>query len=401
MPSKRKRNTNTPNFTRFFGEIITKLIYLCFTIGLIFALCHFILPDNNKPTQNTSLIITPTLKLENTPIPTKKLEQKTTPILTQAPVIHTTTPTIQPTIHITAPTITTTTNTITPTINPTISITPSVYCSFLVEQLPPTFTGTSYIIADLDTEEILLSYQPELQLYPASTIKLLTAMVGLDLCDTQKQLALSETVFQSISSGVAKFGVPVGTTYSLEIWLNLLLVRSFGDAANTIAEGTANSIEAFVIQMNDKIKQLGLNNTIVDNAIGLDIGDGFSTIQSTATDMLTIAIEALKYPLIREMIAKPTYIVPETNTMPETIIQNSHPFLSKSDIYYSPLFKTIGGKTGTTNAAGNCLITIVKGADTHNYICAYFGGKTKDTMSKEIIELLEYIIQFRTATQTK
>ncbi len=226
-------------------------------------------------------------------------------------------------------------------------------------------------------------------------------MVGLDLCDAQKQLTLSEPVFQSISSGVAKFGVPVGTTYSLEVWLNLLLVRSFGDAANTIAEGTAGSIEEFIIQMNEKIEQLQLKNTVVDNAIGLDIGDGFSNIQSTAMDMLTIAIESLKYPFIQEMIAKPTYIVPATNTMPETIIQNSHPFLSKPDIYHSPLFQTIGGKTGTTNAAGNCLITIVKGADTHNYICAYFGGKTKDTMSKEIIELLEYIIQFRTATQIK
>ena len=371
MPSKRKKHSN--NFTNFFTKITTNLIYLCITIGLICTLCHFILP--NKPTQSDSLIITPTLKLENTlthvPIsPTKKLEPTPKPITT-------------------------------PTIVPTISITPDIYCSFSVEQLPPTFTGTSYIIADLDTEEILLSYKPELQLYPASTIKLLTAMVGLDLCDAQKQLTLSETVFQSISNGVAKFGVPVGTTYSLEVWLNLLLVRSFGDAANTIAEGTAGSIEDFVIQMNNKIKQLGLKNTIVDNAIGLDIGDGFSNIQSTATDMLTIAIESLKYPLIQEIIAKPTYIAPSTNTTPETIIPNSHPFFSMVDSYYSPLFTTIGGKTGTTSAAGNCLITIVKGADTHTYICAYFGGKTKDSMTKEIIELLEYIIQFRTATQYK
>ena len=404
MPSKRKTKTNAHNFTNLFTEIITKLLYITLTIGFIFALCHFILPD--KPTQNNSLIVTPTLKLENTPTippisPTKKLEQTATPIVTQPTITNTTTPTVKPTIHIATPTIKVPTITIVPTTHPIISITPSVYCSFLVEQLPPTFTGTSYIIADLDTKEILLSYQPELPLYPASTIKLLTAMVGLDLCDIQNQLTLSETVFQSISSGVAKFGVPAGTTYSLEVWLNLLLVRSFGDAANTIAEGTAGSIESFIIQMNNKIKQLRLNNTIVDNAIGLDIGDGFSNIQSTATDMLTIAMESLKYPLIREMIAKPTYIVPATNTMPETIIQNSHPFLSKSDMYHSPLFKTIGGKTGTTNAAGNCLITIVKGADTHNYICVYFGGKTKDTMSKEIIELLEYIIQFRTAIQAK
>ena len=377
MPSKRKR--------RKTSQIITKIICFCLILAPIFALCYFILP--NKPIQTDSLLA-PTKKLENTPTllptpPTKKLEPTITPTIVKT----------EPTITIAMPTITV------PSITPVVSTVSNVYCSFPIEQAFPTFTGTSYIIADLNTKEILLSYQPTLQLYPASTIKLLTAMVGLDLSDAQKQLTMSETVFQSIASGVAKFGVPTGTTYSLEVWLNLLLVCSFGDAANTIAEGTANSIDEFVIQMNNKIKQLGLNHTIVDNAIGLDIGDGFFNIQSTANDMLTIAMEAFTYPLIREMIAKPTYTVPATNTTPETIIQNSHPFFLMSDSYHSPLFTTIGGKTGTTNAAGNCLITIVKGADTHRYICVYFGGKTKDSMSKEIIELLEYIIQFRTATQ--
>ena len=176
MPSKRKTSHNV---TQFFIKIITKVICLFLCLAPIFALCHFILP--NKPTQTDSLLA-PTQKLENIPTlpptsPTQKLK-----------------PTLTPTIVKTEPTITIATPTINPpTITPIISITPSVYCSFPIEQVFPTFTGTSYIIADLNTEEILLSYQPELQLYPASTIKLLTAMVGLDLSDAQKQLTMSKT----------------------------------------------------------------------------------------------------------------------------------------------------------------------------------------------------------------
>ena len=379
MRNRRNYRRNSHYLSSFITGIITTLIFFCVTIGLIAVFGKSIIL-----TGNNSLNFTPTLSLapQNLPTipisPTKKLDPTPSPtILTPIPTIPLATPTIEPTI-------------------PIVSTTPVVYCAFQTEQAPPTFTGNSYIIADFNTKQILLSYRPELQIYPASTIKLLTAMVGLDLSKPSELLTLSEAVFQNITSDIACSGVPVGTTYPLEVWLNLLLVRSFGDAANTIAEETAGSIEQFIDKMNQKIEQLGLTNTVIDNAVGLDIGNGFSNIHSTAKDMLTIALESLQYPLIKEIIAKPTYLIPATNTTPETLIPNSHPFLSPLESYSSPYFTTIGGKTGTTSAAGNCLITIVKGADTHTYICVYFGGKTRDTMAKEIIELLEYVIESRT-----
>ena len=379
MRNRRNYRRNSHYLRSFITGIITTLIFFCVTIGLIAVFGKSIIL-----TGNNSLNFTPTLSLapQNLPTipisPTKKLDPTPSPtILTPIPTIPLATPTIEPTI-------------------PIVSTTPVVYCAFQTEKAPPTFTGNSYIIADFNTKQTLLSYRPELQIYPASTIKLLTAMVGLDLSKPSELLTLSEAVFQNITSDIACSGVPVGTTYPLEVWLNLLLVRSFGDAANTIAEETAGSIEQFIDKMNQKIEQLGLTNTVVDNAVGLDIGNGFSNIHSTAKDMLTIALESLQYPLIKEIIAKPTYLIPATNTTPETLIPNSHPFLSPLESYSSPYFTTIGGKTGTTSAAGNCLITIVKGADTHTYICVYFGGKTRDTMAKEIIELLEYVIESRT-----
>lgn len=378
MRNRRNYHRNSYRLSNLFMGTITTLIFFCITVGLIAVFCKSIIPTSS--TENNALNFTPTISLS----PTTSITVPPTQTITPRPTIATPTPTIPLS---------------TPTISPTISsvsTTPVVYCAFQIEQAPPTFTGNSYIIADFYTKQTLLSYRPELQIYPASTIKLLTAMVGLDLSEPSTSLTLSESVFQNITSDIAGSGVPAGTTYPLEVWLNLLLVRSFGDAANTIAEETAGSIEQFIDKMNQKIKQLGLTNTVVDNAVGLDIGNGFSNIHSTAKDMLTIALEALQYPLIKEIIAKPTYLIPATDTTLEALISNSHPFLSPLESYSSPYFTTIGGKTGTTSAAGNCLITIVKGADTHTYICVYFGGKTRDTMAKEIIDLLEYVIESRT-----
>ena len=186
--------------------------------------------------------------------------------------------------------------------------------------------------------------------------------------------------------------VPAGTTYSLEVWLNLLLVRSYGDAANTIAHGLAGSVDQFVVWMNEKAQELGLTDTVVDNAIGLDIGNNFNNIHTTANDMLRMTLEAMKYPLIRQIVSQEEYLVPANGTIEEQLISNSNALLSEAEIYNSNLFVPIGGKTGSTDAAGKCLATFVKSNSGREYVCVYFGAKKRATMYSEIIGILEYAI---------
>lgn len=333
-----------------FSSLMSKVIYALVIIGLFVYVCLALFPQSTFSSLFTFL-----------------------PGQTSAE--STATPTPQPTVEPTPA----------PTNTPAPTATPSPIPA-------PAFTGQSCIITDFSTGDILYSANPTLQIFPASTIKLLTAMIALDLADTDKSITLSRNVFYSIDYDVTSFHAPIGTTYCLEDWLNLLLIQSYADAANAIAEGTAGSISKFIDLMNQRISELGLENTSVDNTIGLDIGNNFHNMYSTAEDMLAITLEALKYPLIRDIISKPDYTTPDTPKRPSTEIQNTNPFLRIPEVYYSSSFSAIGGKTGSTNAAGNCLALLVQGMDEHKYVCVYYGGTDYDTMTREIIELLEYSI---------
>lgn len=340
---------------------------------------------------------TSTPKPTNTPKPTEALATAT-PTATAKPTA-TVAPTATPVPTATAtpvPATPTPAETVQATLTPTATPTPTPVIYSAGDKLGKLtkFTGASFAVADVETGAVLYSYNADQIIYPASTIKLLTAMVALDHAeDTSVKLTAKEEVLKKIDSDVYTMDVPAGTTYSLEVWLNLLLVQSYGDAANTIADGLAGSVDQFVVWMNEKIAALGLENTIVDNAIGIDIGNNCTNIHASANDMMRITLEAMKYPLIREIVVKKTYTVPANGKIEEHDIKNSNRFLSQPDRYKSKLFSVLGGKTGSTKAAGKCLSVIVKTKTGHEYACVYYGGITYYDKYTEIIDILEKVIK--------
>ena len=241
---------------------------------------------------------------------------------------------------------------------------------------------------------MLLSYNGEKIIYPASTIKLLTAMTALDVAAPDRLLTTEQEILDDVDWDVWVMDVPADTTYSLEVWLNLLLIQSYGDVADTIANGLGGSVKKFVTLMNNKVEAMNLENTVADNPIGLDISNDFDFTYTTANDMMKITLEAMNYPLIQEIMQKAEYLVPATDTVEEHTIKNSNLFLSKPDTYHSNLFTSLGGKTGSTDDAGKCLSVIVKSNQTgHRYACVYYGAPNNRTMYTEIIGLLEYVIE--------
>ena len=302
-----------------------------------------------EPTGTTVPTPTATMEPTATPVPTPTV----TPEPTSTPVP---TPTITPepiATPIPAPTATTApTSTPAPTKKPTP--TPAIYAANGITENLPKFSGYSYVIADAETKETLLSYNGEKFIYPASTIKLLTAMTALDHAAPDLLLTTKKSILDAVDWDVWVMDVPAGTTYSLEVWLNLLLIQSYGDVADTIADGVAGSIDAFVSLMNEKIDAMELQHTSADNPIGLDISNYYNETYSTANDMMKITLEALNYPLIQEILQKAEYVVPASNAVEEHTIQNSNQLQSKPDTYHSDLFTTLGGKTGSTDDAGKC-----------------------------------------------
>ena len=336
------------------------------------------------PSPTATPFPTPTVTPEPTatpePLPTVTPEPTATPIPSPTATPE---PTATPIPKVTA--------TPAPTKKPTEA--PAIFAANGITDNLPKFSGYSYVIADAETKETLLSYNGERFIYPASTIKLLTAMTALDYAAPDRLLTTKQSILDGVDWDVWTMDVPADTTYPLEVWMNLLLIQSYGDVADTVADGVGGSIDTFVSWMNEKIENLGLENTSADNPIGLDISNNYNETYSTANDMMQITLEALNYPLIQETLQKAEYVVPESGTVEEHIIENSNQLQSKSDTYHSDLFTTLGGKTGSTDDAGKCLSVIVKSNQTgHRYACVYYGAPNSKTMYPEIIGLLEYVI---------
>ncbi len=350
-----------------------------------------------EPTVTATLTPTATPEPTATPIPTPTVtpEPTATPVPTPTATPEpTATPIPVPTATAapTSPPVPTATATPLPTKKPTP--TPAIYAANGVTDNLPKFSGYSYVIADAETEETLLSYNGEKFIYPASTIKLLTAMTALDHAAPALLLTTKQSILDGVDWDVWVMDVPADTTYSLEVWMNLLLIQSYGDVADTVADGVGGSIDTFVSWMNEKIEAMGLENTSADNPIGLDISNYYNETYSTANDMMKITLEALNYPLIQEIMQKAEYVVPASGIVEEHTIENSNQLQSKPDTYHSDLFTTLGGKTGSTDDAGKCLSVIVKSNQTeHRYACVYYGAPNSKTMYPEIIELLEYVIE--------
>ncbi len=382
-------------YKNFAGRLILPALLIC-TVSMAIAACS---QPTNAPIPTVTASPEPTVTSEPTPTATPEPTASPIPTPTVTPEPTATpvpTPTVTPeptATPVPTPTVTPKpTSTPAPTKKPTP--TPVIYAANGVTNKLPKFSGYSYVIADAETGETLLSYNGERSIYPASTMKLLTAMTALDQATPDRLITTRKSVLDEVDWDVWVMDVPADTTYSLEVWLNLLLIQSYGDVADTIADGLGGSVDAFVSRMNEKIDALELENTSADNPIGLDISNYYNETYSTANDMMKLTLEALNYPLIQEIIQKAEYLVPATDTVEEHRIENSNLLLSKPDTYHSDIFTTLGGKTGSTTDAGKCLSVIVQSNQTgHRYACVYYGAPNTRTMYPEIIGLLEHVIE--------
>ena len=134
----------------------------------------------------------------------------------------------------------------------------------------PTVYAHAYTIMDANSGEIIMSEQGNKRIYPASTVKLLTAIVAIENCSLSKRITVKQSTIDKIDADTTSANLKAGYSYTLEELLNMLLVYSAGDAAEIIAEAVGGSSAQFVNMMNRKAKALGMNNSYFDNAIGMD-----------------------------------------------------------------------------------------------------------------------------------
>jgi len=203
----------------------------------------------------------------------------------------------------------------------------------------PDGPAQTWLIADLDSGQVLAERDENVQHPPASTIKVLLALVALD------ELSLDSTVVADEADShveCACAGVKAGRTYTARQLLDGLLLVSGNDAANTLAHMLGGT-EATVAKMDAKAASLGAVNTHAATPSGLD-GPGGSG-WSTARDLAVIFRAAMANPVFAQITAEPSAVFPGS---PGT--DGDHPIANQDELLQR-YPGAIGGKTGFTDAA--------------------------------------------------
>ncbi|MDP1758621.1 MAG: D-alanyl-D-alanine carboxypeptidase family protein [Thermodesulfovibrionales bacterium] len=224
------------------------------------------------------------------------------------------------------------------------------------------------VVIEASTGRVLFAKNPNLKLPPASTTKLVTAMVVLDRANMSDTVTISEAAANVPSLKETK--LKAGETLTVETLLYAALMRSANDAAFALAEVVAGSEKKFVQLMNRKAVAIGASNTKFINTTGLP-GKGQHT---TAYDLSKIMRYALKYPVIREIIGKKEAEI-STEQGRTIALENTNKLLWSDN-------GAVGGKTGYTKAAKHCFVYAGE-KEGEMVIVALLGAQSREVLWNE------------------
>lgn len=217
------------------------------------------------------------------------------------------------------------------------------------------------VLMEYSTGKILFEKNLNKMMYPASTTKLMTAILVLEKCQLTDVATVSNSAVDSVPAGYSTAYLQKGEKLTIEQLLHVLLIPSANDAANVLAEHVGGSIANFANMMNSKAKEIGCENTNFKNPSGIHDENHYST----AYDLSLIANHAMQFQTIKDIVQKTVYNLPKTDkyNSDNRIFYNTNLLLShhSPDDYYYPY--ATGLKTGYTNPAKDCIIATAKKDD--------------------------------------
>ena len=214
----------------------------------------------------------------------------------------------------------------------------------------PKVEAEAAVLVDAATGRILYAVNPDAYMYPASTTKIMTALVALEKGKLDSVVTVSR---RAASVDGSCLELKAGDRLSLRDLIQGMMLVSGNDAAEAVAEHIAGSVPAFADLMNAKADKMGLSHTHFSNPHGLPDPNNH---YSSARDLAVIAAEALKNPEFARIVAVKDYTVPLLN----------RPYLraSTTNRFLRTYPGATGVKTGSTQAAGDCLVAAAKRGNT-------------------------------------
>ncbi len=241
---------------------------------------------------------------------------------------------------------------------------------------------------DVNDSSVIYAKNIHEKLNPASTTKILTALCALKYGNLDDVITASENVYIT-ETGAVMLGVQKGDTMTLDQALHALLLKSANDVAIMVAEHIGGSVEGFADMMNDMANSLGATNSHFVNPHGLTDPNHYTTIY----DLYLICNEVVKYDKFIEIIHTERYnsiYHDKDGAQKEMSVSTTNAYL-KGDAFAPDNVTVIGGKTGTTSAAGSCLILYSKDQANNPYISVILKSTDRTMLYQEMTDLLNEI----------
>ncbi|MCI9365539.1 MAG: D-alanyl-D-alanine carboxypeptidase [Clostridia bacterium] len=239
------------------------------------------------------------------------------------------------------------------------------------------------LMVEKETGDILYEKNAKAKMYPASTTKILTAILVLENCDLTETAKVSSIALKAVPPTYTTAALQVGEELKVEDLLYALLIPSANDAANVLAEHVAGSISGFADMMNEKAKELGCMDSHFTNPSGVHDKD----LYTTAYDLSIMARYAMKFEKFREIVSTVHYTLPSTEAYPKEdrkfTISNALMNPSYKNYYYE---HAIGIKTGYTNPAKDCLVAGAKKDDVEFIIVVLGDGYLENGLREKYLD---------------
>lgn len=209
---------------------------------------------------------------------------------------------------------------------------------------PQTIMSESFLVMDLSSFTPIISYNSQQKKYPASLVKLATAIVSYEHYSLDQILTVNKVVNEELKMGLVK-GEKIST-------INLLygiLVYSANDAAYTLAENYPGGVNKFVQAMNQLAARLQMKNTVFTNPIGFDHPKQITTTH----DLAILSKEFIQNPILLNIASTKAITVSDAN------YEHFH-YLNSINQLLGEIPHLGGLKTGTTDNAGQNLISFYR-----------------------------------------
>lgn len=247
---------------------------------------------------------------------------------------------------------------------------------------------TCAALFDINNCETLYAKDVFETVYPASLTKIMTALVALENAELDTVLTASSNVYMT-DADAQRAGLEEGDTMTLDQALHLLLIHSDNDVAVLIAENIGGSTDQFIEMMNEEAARLGATKTNFINSNGLTDQNHYTSVY----DMYLIFNEAMQFQSFQEIIAMSSYttVYHDSNGSSKEITVNSTNSYNMASITPPTGVTVIGGKTGTTTAAGHNLILYVRDSSGNPYIAVVMKAIDNDSCYAAMNDLLGLI----------